>query len=742
VAGEDRRFFEHGGVDIASVIRAALGNVAGGEIESGASTLSMQFVKNTYVQAALEQPTEEEVQAAYDKAVATSFDRKLKEMKLAIGLEKRYTKKEILTAYLNIANFGNATYGIQAAAQRYYSVNAKDLTLAQAASLIAIVQEPSDRNLAYPENFEANQDRRDVILNMMLLDGFISEKEHDEAISTPVDETTVKPSPPQNGCIAAHGYAKWFCDFVVRSVPDFAFLGETAAERKANWKQGGYNLYTTLDLNVQIPAQDATWAYAPPTETGFQLGSATSTVEAGTGRVLVMTENKYFDDSLAPPDASYTAVNYNTSEGYGASTGFQPGSTYKVFTLLDWLMQGKGVNERLNGSARTEPANKFRECQEVSGGQPWKFANASGESGIYSVRAGTVQSINGIFASMAMQLDLCDIRDVAVSLGVERADGQELDTNPSSVIGTNEVTPLSMASAYAGIAAMGKWCKPIIVDKAIDSAGNDLGGQPHECRQAIPENVAATAIDVLKEVMNVSNTAYSNPDDGIPIFGKTGTTDRSKQTWMASATSKAATAVWVGNIVGEQDITQTSQAGVRGVLLRHYITRATMSALNAKFGGWDWPAPDPSLLVGSGQEVPELRGQTPEQAKSVLEGLGFTYADGGAVDSEIEAGRVAATDPGAGTQSAKGAVVTVYTSKGNKVPFPDVVGDGKSISYAEAEAMLGGSYPNVNEVCVVVTEPARDDQVQSSDPASGTLVVPGVPVTLSVGKLVCPTAGP
>jgi membrane peptidoglycan carboxypeptidase len=753
VDGEDARFFEHGGVDVSSVVRAALANVVSSGIESGASTLSMQVVKNIYVQEALEEPTEEERDAAYAKATATSFDRKLKEMKLAIGLEKRYTKKEILTAYLNISNFGNATYGIQAAAQRYFSVNAADLTLAQAASLVAIVQYPNQRNLGDPENYSANQDRRNYILGAMYRAGHITEKEYDEAIATPVDDTTLKPSPPANGCIAAFSHAKWFCDYVVRSVPDFKFLGATEDERKANWKQGGYNLYTTLDLDVQIAAQDATWAYAPNTETGFELGSATSTVEAGTGRVLVMTENKLFDDSLEGIGPTGTAVNYNTNVNYGSSTGFQPGSTYKLFTLLTWLKAGKGVNERVNGNARTEPANKFKECGEVSGGDPWTFANASGERGIYTIRDGTVQSINGVYASMAMQLDLCDIRDTAISLGVERADLDPLRTNPSSIIGTNEVTPLSMASAYAAVSALGKWCKPIIVDKAVGPDGEDLGGQAQECRQAIPENIAATAIDVLKQVMNVSNTAYANPDDGVPIFGKTGTTDRSYDTWMASATTKAATAVWVGNIVAvnnvKQDITQTSQAGVRGVLLRHYITRQTMATLNAKYGGGDWPAPDPALLTGSGQEVPDLRGQSMEQAKSVLESLGFTFADGGPIDSDVDAGKVASTDPGAGTQSAKGAIVTVFSSKGNKEPFPDVVGDGTTFKFNDAKTLLNSKgYPTVNETCVVLTPESgpgpvlptdpRVDRVQSSDPAPGALTVPGAPVTVAIGKVTCP----
>ena len=151
-----------------SVIRAALGNLMADDIESGSSTLTMQLVKNIFVQKALEEPTEAERDAAFEAATAPDFDRKLKEMKLAIGLEKRYTKNEILNAYLNIAFFGDNTYGIQAAAQRYYSVNAKDLTLAQAASLIAIVQYPNQRGLDDPENYAANQERRDDILDAML----------------------------------------------------------------------------------------------------------------------------------------------------------------------------------------------------------------------------------------------------------------------------------------------------------------------------------------------------------------------------------------------------------------------------------------------------------------------------------------------------------------------------------------------------------------------------------------------
>ncbi len=150
VAGEDRRFYEHTGVDINSVLRAALGNTVSGDIQSGASTLSMQLVKNTYIQRSQYLPTEEDRQAAYATAIESSFDRKLSEMKLAIGLEKRYSKDEILEAYLNITGFGGNTYGVQAAAQKYFGQSAKNLSPAQASSLMAIVQYPSTRNLENP----------------------------------------------------------------------------------------------------------------------------------------------------------------------------------------------------------------------------------------------------------------------------------------------------------------------------------------------------------------------------------------------------------------------------------------------------------------------------------------------------------------------------------------------------------------------------------------------------------------
>ena len=191
IAGEDRRFYDHTGVDVNSVVRAALGNVFSGEIESGASTLTMQLVKNTYIQRSQYLPTEEERQEAYATAIATSFERKLNEMKLAIGLEKRFTKDEILEAYLNITGFGGNTYGVQAAAQEYFGKTAKQLSAAESASLMAIVQFPTTRNLGDPANYAANEERRDIILAAMFAEEYLTEAEYTTAINTPVDDSFV-----------------------------------------------------------------------------------------------------------------------------------------------------------------------------------------------------------------------------------------------------------------------------------------------------------------------------------------------------------------------------------------------------------------------------------------------------------------------------------------------------------------------------------------------------------------------
>jgi membrane peptidoglycan carboxypeptidase len=613
VAGEDRRYYEHGGIDPQSLTRAAFGYLTGSG-DSGGSTIAMQLVKNIRITESQQLDTEEARAAAYKEAIRKSPSRKVEEMRLAISLDKRYSKKEILLAYLNLAGFGRATYGVEAASERYYSLSAKDLTLAQSASLIAIVQTPDSYNLGDPANYPKNKERRDLILGNMLELKQITQAQHDEAVATPI-ESYVKLQDPTNGCLYASD-AKFFCDYVVRNVPYLTALGADAEERKANWTRGGYQIYTSLDLNQQDVAQQQIDARAPATEARFSLGSAAVAVQPGTGRILVMAQNKGFNNTPTATPAE-TSINFSTDKEFGGSAGFQTGSTYKIFTLTRWLQAGHTVRESVNGSERTIPASQFK-CDGVPGaGDPFPVGNdTSGEGGMQTVISATARSVNGAFASMAQKLDLCEIRDVAESMGVHRADGQPLDTFPSSILGTNQIAPLTMAGAIATIAAGGTYCAPTAVDRIVDAEGEELGGQAAACSTAIAPNIAATDAYALASVFQGGGTAVSaNPRDDVPIMGKTGTTDGSYQNWLIGATTKVAMAVWVGNIKGdpakrttknpggEQSLRRVTIAGTNGANVKFIVFKAMLQSFNANpaYRGDDFPEPDPTLVNGRGK---------------------------------------------------------------------------------------------------------------------------------------------
>jgi len=745
VAGEDRRFYEHGGVDLQGVIRAAIGNVSGGDT-SGASTLSMQLVKNIYIQEALQLPDVEDQKAGVKAAQAGSFDRKIKEMKLAIGLEKKYTKDEILLAYLNIAGFGGNNYGIESAAQRYYGVSAADVNLAQAASLIAIVQEPGARGLDSVDNYENNKERRDVILRNMLVEGMIDQAQLDEALAYPIDPTTVVLTPYTNGCIAAYPYATYFCDYVTKLIPELESLGTTVEAREAAWKTGGYQIFTSLDLRLQTTVQDTLAAKAPAGETRLSLGAASTSVQVGTGRIVTMAQNKTYDNSeAAAVDPTKTSINYSTDREYGGSSGFQVGSTYKLFTLLNWLDSGRGLNEVVDGNARTLQQSAFTNTCEpgVDGtndgpfGGGWPFKNSSGEKGNRTVMAATAASINGAYASMGLELDQCKTKRIAESLGVHPAitidnpetDKREdkLESNPSAILGTNTISPLTMAAAYAGVANHGIYCKPIAVDGITDRDGNKLPGQAQQCAQAIDPEVAATAVFALQNAMK----GYGgNPQDGTPIFGKTGTTDSSNQTWLMSSTTALTTAVWFGNIVGDYPISRYSG----GINNRHVISKPINQAADKLYPGGGFDAPADRLVKGASITLPDFVGGTVANAQALLASNKLTYVDAGPIESALPAGAVAATDPAPGTVMARGQSVSIFTSNGALKALPDVVSSAPLSADAMATLASAG-YTNVSTTCVRLS--AADvqfkDKVVSSNPLPGATARLTDPVTLGVG---------
>jgi membrane peptidoglycan carboxypeptidase len=720
VAGEDRRFYEHRGVDIQGIVRAAVGNVTSGGITSGASTLTMQVIKNTYVQRAEALPTQEERDAAYAEATATSFERKFKEMKMALSLEKDYSKEQILLAYLNISNFGGNNYGVEAAAQMYFGKSAKDVTLAEAASLIAIVQYPESRNLSDPKFYSKNQARRDVVLQAMYDEGYVSKAQFTEAMNTAVDEDFVTLKTPLSGCIAADTYAKWFCDYVVKNITNFEALGETKEQRLTNWYVGGYKLYTTLNYALQVTAQDQAWTVPNNVDTP-KLGAATVSVEVGTGRVLAMAQNKIFNDTQQGAGIESTAVNFSTDRAYGGSSGFQTGSTYKIFALVAWLQAGHGLNELVDASEFEKDMAKYLDTCENSGphGGKWEFKNDAKAPPVVTVMDAVRASINSAFASIAEQLDQCNIKKAAESLGVHRADGGVLKSVPSAVLGVNELAPLSMATGFAALSNNGKACQPIVLDFAIDPRGKKLDGQKPKCTQGVDPDVAHGAVYAMKPVMSGGTGSASNPRDGVPIFGKTGTTDSSNQTWIVTSTSRVASVAWVGNIVGKYPM----RSFPGGATFRHKIMSNVMRAANVQYpGGTDWVRPPERMLAGSGTEVPALRGLTVEAATTLLKGLGFEVAVGGTVQSELDNGLVVQSDPAEGSKLASGMTITLFPSDQIALlEMPNLVVPTTTQADAEARLTALGA-TSIRIRCQQAADP--DDPligtVVSQFPAAGT----------------------
>lgn len=608
VAGEDPRYYDHGGIDAQGTLRAVAMTVLGDDIQGG-SSIAQQYVKNVNVQKCERAASEEERLSCYDEATETSPSRKLKEMRLALGLEKRYTKDQVLMGYLNIAGFGGTVYGVEAAANYYFNTTAAGVTLAQAASLMAIVNNPVKFQLDHPDDwrngtangYAANKARRDYILGQMLRYTKITQAQHDEAVASPVEPVITEPS---TGCQSA-GNAAYFCDYVSTVLQTDPTFGADADTRMMNFRRGGYDVYTSIDLDLQAAAAATMAANVPMTYPGWDVGSVITSVQVGTGRVLAMVQNKLYsqDPAVTGNDPNYTAINYSTDYAHGGSSGFQPGSGYKVFTLAEWLKEGHSLNERVDSRPKANWGTFRDSClgPQNYNSENWSPKNDADESGAnYTALQSTLQSINTGYIGMAKELDLCGIRQTAEAFGMHRADGNPLVQSASAVIGINEVAPLSMAIAFAGIANNGVTCSPVVIDRIVSADGTELPVPQSTCTQSVSPDVAAAMHFALQGVMTggTATQSYFGTEPRVPVIGKTGTTDGNKDTWMNGASSKVATVTAVVSVTGDANQRAIDFDSGLASTARHRMWPAVMSVANAKYGGDEFTTLPPSAIVG------------------------------------------------------------------------------------------------------------------------------------------------
>lgn len=736
LSSEDKNFYSHGGVNIGATVKALVDNVRGTS-SRGASTISQQYVKNVLIQKCEQEVdttsdtySEDLQQCWLDATNATGskgIERKLQEMRYAIQIEKDFSKNDILLGYLNIANFGGTVYGIEAAANYYFSTTAANLTVAQSATLAGIVQNPNTYRIDKAEQgtitnaegvalnnaadgYALTKDRRHYVLGRMLADGKITQAQYDEA-----DASDIAPAlnPPTQGCASA-GASAYFCQYVKSIVLNDEAFGKTQQERTDLLRRGGLKIYTTLDYRIQTPAAEKMAEVVPANADNAYFGAAGVSVEVGTGRILSMTQNTLFTETPTD-DQAYSSLVFAGDREHGNSGGFQVGSTYKLFTLIDWLEKGHSVNEVLNGSVQTNL--KIPVCGAKQNANTKEIGNfGGGGGGTGSVLSFTKNSLNSGYFAMASKLDICDINKVADRMGVTLANGGKVtDENvPFDVLGPKNISPLAMANAYATVASGGTYCTPRAIDRVVGPDGQDRELPASSCTEGVisPE-VAATAAFALQSVMGGGGTgARANTNDGTPLIGKTGTHD-TWSTMMIESSTKVATAVWAGRWQGQENIYRKRANGWNLNDMRYPVAQAAQAAANAAYGGDAFPKPDGKLTRQQLATVPSVVGKSVEEATAILTDAGFQVSVGGAVDSDLAAGLVAAQDPNG--EAATGATVTLTTSNGQGTTVPaNLVG----MSRAQASAALGAAgFTNIefDNSCNPPTS-----VVGNSDPAPGT----------------------
>ena len=487
VAIEDRRFYEHGGVDYVGIVRAAVADLRARKAVQGASTITQQLARALYI-----------------SNNQRTVSRKLKEVCLARKLDNAWSKQEILTAYMNQVFYGANANGVEAAAETYFSKHASQLTLVQAALLAGLPQAPSTYDPFY--NRPAALTRRNEVLKAMLGSKDISRAQYKQAVATPISL--------KRGNIYKNIKEPYFFDYVTDQL-----VKEYGTETV---QSGGLKVYTTINPRMQRLARkairDNLYDSSDPASAVIAIDPRTGAIKAMTGIIPGKRNNQF---NLA------------------SQARRQPGSTFKMFVLASAIAQGMNPYTTYYTSAPFT-------YQPDPGSAPWSVHTYSNTyAGTISVANATLQSDNTVFAQLILDAGVQNVADMAYKLGNIRLDPREVV--PAMALGTAAVSPLEMANAYATLAAGGIRSEPLAITKVVLPDGKpDKSadwGKPHRQR-VIPDWVAYEVTRVLESNMT-SGTAVGAYFGRIAA-AKTGTTDNHDDGWLCGYTPQLATAVWVG----------------------------------------------------------------------------------------------------------------------------------------------------------------------------------------------------
>ena len=493
---EDRNFYHHGAVDLWGVVRAAIADIRGHGQLQGASTISQQYVKLAYISG------------------QRTLLRKIKEAALAIQLERKLSKNEILERYLNTIYWGRGAYGIQAAAQAYFQKNVGQLNLAEAALLASLIRSPESLNLASAHDQAIARARRADTLKGMVRDHHITAAEAAIADQTPLGTIPAK-SAQLTVADAEHG-TQYFVDAVRQQLVQQ--YGEQVVLSR------GLRITTTLDPAVQDQAYEAVYGNPGGLKPGEPAGALVAIDNQGQVKAMVGGRD-------------YQASKVNLAMGTeGGGTGRQAGSTFKPFLLAETVKEGYSVESTFPAPPKIILRGKG------ANGQNYPVSNFQNEDGGASVRIvdATARSLNTVYAQLEMAIGPDRLSKMATQLGVT----SNLPANASLVLGTSEVSVLDMASAYSTFADGGTHLEPEFITKVTTADGTPLPWNHAAPRPVLTRNETDVVNYCLQQV--VLYGTGTGAEFGRPFAGKTGTTTNFTDAWFIGYTPKLTAAVWMG----------------------------------------------------------------------------------------------------------------------------------------------------------------------------------------------------
>ena len=498
IAVEDRRFYEHGGIDVEGIARAAVADLRAGEVVEGGSTITQQLVRNLYI------------------SRERTVQRKLKEACLAAKLDGAWSKERILTTYLNQVFFGNQAYGIEAAAQTYFSKSARELSLAESALLAGLTRAPSLYDpFTAPGRAVA---RRAVVLRAMLETGVLKRKRFRKVLRS---ELTLRP-----GRLYSQIREPYFFGYVRDRL-----IEAYGAERV---RSGGMNVYTTIVPRYQRLAEKAIRdTMNQPTDPAAALIS----ISPRTGAIRAM--------AAVIPNRPKNEFNLLSQARR------QPGSTFKTFVLAAAVEMGINPDSTYYVSApftyKVHPAGN---CDDGSWWCVHTYANDY--YGWSSIRSATIRSDNSVYAQLTLDVTAERVADAARRMGVRSSLDVRGAYVPSIGLGSVAVSPLDLASGYATLAAEGVYAEPMAIRRVVLADGREdteAGWGVPRRRRAISEGTAAVVTRILEQ--NIQSGTGTRAAFGRPAAGKTGTNEEHADAWFAGYTPDLATTVWIGYTKGE-----------------------------------------------------------------------------------------------------------------------------------------------------------------------------------------------